>query len=608
MLTDKGQVVSASADGTIRTWNTGEKKELRQINHGAAVTALAVRNDGAQAASAGADNLIKLWNLADGKPWAAGDKQPLAEMKGDARAQFHADQLERVNAAVAARLADTKQAATDAETKIVSTAGTVTSTQAGKEAAAKALAEKKEALKAPTDAKAAADKELAAAAEAAKAATDTAAQTKAAAEKEAGNAELAKANEEAKKAAEEADKKVKEAEKKVADAAAPLAKAMQELTTAEAGVMAADQAAQAAVAAVKKAVTDVPLAEQTLKDAEAALAKSQAELEAAKQAAAATIKPVRGLAYSADGTQLASAGDNQLVRLWNSDNGQPIDSFDAHQGPALAVAFLPDGAVLSGGADNGAFVWETAPGWVLERTIGNVDDPATFVDRVIALAFSHDGRLLATGGGEPSRSGELKILNVADGALVRQLPEAHSDTIFGLEFSPDDAHLASSAADRFVKVFNVATGAPERSFEGHTHHVLDVAWQWDGKVLASCGADNVIKVWDFVTGDQRRTTPAFGKEVTSLSFIAAQPKMLAASGDKTVRVLNADNGNTERSLSGPTDFMYSAAITADGKVAVAGGQDSVLYVWLVDNGQLLKSFPAPKPEEQKPAPAQTAGG
>jgi WD40 repeat protein len=335
------------------------------------------------------------------------------------------------------------------------------------------------------------------------------------------------------------------------------------------------------------------------------LAKTTAEATAAKQAATDAEKPFRALAYSADGAQLASAGDNGLVRVWASDNGTPIDTFDAHKTTSTAVALTPDGAIVSGGADNAAILWNPTPDWALERTIGNVSDASTFVDRVISLAFSHDGRLLATGGGEPSRSGQLKIFNVADGSLAREIPEAHSDTIFGLEFSPDDALVASSAADRFVKVFSIAGGSPVRSFEGHTHHVLGVSWQWDGKVLASCGADNVIKVWDFVTGDQRRTTPAFGKEITSVNFVAAQPKVLATSGDKTVRLVNVDNGNSERSFSGPTDFMYSAAVSADGKLVAAGGQESTLFIWLVDNGQLVRSLPAPKPPEPKP-PAQTA--
>ena len=93
--TDKTQLVSASADGTIRLWNLANSQQIREIKHGTAVTALAVRGDGLQLASAGADNLVKLWNAADGQPWAAADKQPIAPMKGDFVAEVRAAQLER---------------------------------------------------------------------------------------------------------------------------------------------------------------------------------------------------------------------------------------------------------------------------------------------------------------------------------------------------------------------------------------------------------------------------------------------------------------------------------------------------------------------------------
>jgi WD40 repeat protein len=609
--TDKTQLISTSADGGIRQWNLTNNQMIREIKHGAAVTALAVRGDGKQIASAGVDNLIKLWNAADGQPWASPDKQPIAAMKGDFRAQFRVAHLERALAAMTAKVADDKQAVTDAEAKIIATAGAVTTSQTAKDAAAKTLAEKTAAVKGPTDAKAAADKELAAAQEAAKTTVEKAAQAKAALDKDAKNADLIKANDEAAKVAAEADKKVKESEKKVQDAVAALAKATAEATAAEAANMASLQAATAAVSAIKKAVTDVPLAEAALKASEVALAKTQADTDAAKQVAAAGEKPIRSLAYSADGTQLASGGDNQLVRTWNSETGAPLETFAAHTAAVQAVAFTADGTLISAASQGPAIEWNSTPEWTLERTIGNVDNPAVLVDRVLALSFNPDGSLLATGGGEPSRSGELKVWNVADGALVRAIADAHSDTIFGLEFSPDGRFLASSAADRFVKIWNVATGTHHRSFEGHTHHVLGVSWKSDGKVLASCGADNVIKIWDFVTGDQRRTTQPLGKEVTSIEFVGATQKVFVASGDKTVRLVNTDNGGMERTYPGSSDFMFSGAVSADGRLAVAGGQESVLFVWLVDNGQLLKSFALPKPPEAKPddkKPVAQTGG
>jgi WD40 repeat protein len=151
----------------------------------------------------------------------------------------------------------------------------------------------------------------------------------------------------------------------------------------------------------------------------------------------------------------------------------------------------------------------------------------------------------------------------------------------------------------------VADGKIAKSFEGHTHHVLDVTWKSDGKVLASGGADNVIKVWDFIPGDQLRTTAAFEKEITALAFVGATPQVLASSGDKTVRLVNTDDGKMVRTYAGSQDFMYSAATSADGRLAISGGQDSTLFIWLLGDGQLLKSFAAPQPAEN-PA-AQTAG-
>ncbi len=508
-----------------------------------------------------------------------------------------------------AKVTDDKKSATDAEAKITMTAEAIKTTTTAKETAAKTLADKTEAVKAPQAAKEAADKELQDAAAAAKAELDKSNLAKEASDKDAANADLKKAAEDAKKLADEAETKRKAAEKKLQDAAAPFAKAQQEATAAGAANAAAEQAVLAAMAANQKAIDSLPLAQATVKTAEAVLADTQAKLDEAKQQAAALEKPFRALAYSSDNSSFAAGGDNQILRTFNSENGAALDTFAAHQAPVTVVAFTPDGDLLSLGGDKLGIVWSTAPAWTLERTIGNVDDPGIFVDRVLALTFSPDGKILATGGGEPSHSGELKLWNAADANLIRTITPSHSDTIFGMEFSPDGLYLASGGADRFAKVFDVTAGTLFKSFEGHTHHVLDVAWRSDGKLLATSGADNVIKIWDFNTGDQKLTTTVLPKEITSVSFVALTNKMIASSGDRNVRLYSADNPNPERTFGGANDFIYAAAVTADGKIVVAGGQESTLFEWNLESGQSIRSFPAPKPAEEpadaaKPAAAK----
>ena len=191
--------------------------------------------------------------------------------------------------------------------------------------------------------------------------------------------------------------------------------------------------------------------------------------------------------------------------------------------------------------------------------------------------------------------------------LVRSLDALHSDTVFGVRFSPDGSKLASAAADKFLKVTRIADGKELRSFEGHTHHVLAVDWKSDGKQLVSGGGDNVIKVWDFEAGEQLKTLPPAGKQVTAVRWVAGKPSVAGASGDKQVRLWNPDsgrNGEVSRSFTGPSDYVFGVAVSGDGNRIAAGGADGVLFVWNAQNGQVLRKIePRPAaPRDNRPRP------
>ena len=195
------------------------------------------------------------------------------------------------------------------------------------------------------------------------------------------------------------------------------------------------------------------------------------------------------------------AGGDQLLHVFEAERGFSTEVLEEPGGAILTLAAGNGNTGASGKfvvttADKQAFAWQPAGDWKLVRTIGRIDDPQTLVDRVHKLDFHPNGQWLATAGGEPGRSGELKFWNIADGKLVREFPGVHSDTLFGVQFSPDGELVATAAADRHVKLFTSADGTLVRTLKGHTHHVRGVTWRADGKVLASCGADNVIKVWD----------------------------------------------------------------------------------------------------------------
>ncbi len=500
----------------------------------------------------------------------------------------HNAQLDRVKKATET-LAAAEKAYADKKTNVFK------ATEA-KTAVEKALAEFAE-IKKATDAHEAADKASTQAADEVKAAKEKPSPDKAAVDKLVAEAdgkaktaadtkaELDKLPAESKEKFKPVNDKFNAATKALADAEAELKKAELPKSTAEHELELATKSIARTGEAVAAARTAIQAAEEFQKQAET-------ELQAAKSAAKDMEKPIRVVAFSPDNLAVATAGDDEQIHTWNSDNGAPIETFKGHKGPVFAVAFAGKGALVSGAADRSAVIWDLNPGWTLARTIGAGDAASPISDRVNAVRFSPDGKRLATGGGEPTRGGEIKIWQVADGKLLQSFTNVHSDAVFGLDFSADGKYLASSAADKFVKVLDLATGKVVKTFEGHTHHVLGVSWKRDGRTLASAGADNVIKVWDFVTGERKKTIEGFAKEVTSISFIGTTDQTLASSGDDQVQTIS-DTGEKIRSFEAGTNFMNSASITPDGRIAIAGGQDSVLRVWNATNGEVLATFAPP---------------
>ncbi len=355
----------------------------------------------------------------------------------------------------------------------------------------------------------------------------------------------------------------------------------------------AEHSFERAESVMKKADADLAHFKTALAEFEALQKQGDQKLEAAKKSVADSEKPIRALAISPSGGSIAGAGDGGLISLWNTETGRAGERVVIPQTTINALKFLDENR-LAIATSNGCFVWNVNAEWKLERTLGSNGEDSPFVGRVLALQFSPDGKFLATGGGVPSRSGEVKILDAASGALVREFKDAHSDTVFGVAFSADGKFLASCGADKFIRIFDLATGKLARTFEGHTHHVLGVSWKRDGRVLASSGADKTVKLWDMLTGEQKfNIENRFRKEVTSAHYLPGQNLILASGGDNNLRILKED-GNDQRTFGLEKGFIQSSAITADGKTIVEGGDDSVLRVWDANDGKSLNAFEPPK--------------
>ena len=314
----------------------------------------------------------------------------------------------------------------------------------------------------------------------------------------------------------------------------------------------------------------------------------------------ANVHPVRALAVSPDKSTIAASRGNQ-IHIYDAGSGAYIRSLvnpqlkgpdgksvkAAHLALVDAMTYSPDGKWLVSGSFQEVAVWDALSGELRRRLTG-------FTYSVVAVAFSLDSKLLAAGGGEPTVEGEVKVFEAGSWTPIMDVKNGHSDTVYGVSFSPDHKMLATASADKFVKVWEVPSGKFVKSFEGHTHHVLDVGWMADGKLLASAGADNTVKIWDFEKGEQVRTINAHGKQVTRLLFVGKKGEFITGGGDNAVKKFNVANGGNIGNYGGANDYIYAIGTSPDGLVIAAGGEEGIVRVYNGANSQLTRSLLPPE--------------
>ncbi len=389
------------------------------------------------------------------------------------------------------------------------------------------------------------------------------------------------------------------AQKAVDEIAAKLATAKdaaveKELKTAQDKLITAKMTEVSALAAVSAAESNVKDAEDDLKrisdskakNAKAVAAanvaitaakttqdKATADLAALKLALTKTTAKPIAVSFSADAQRVVSMFEDGTLREWAAATGTPIEESGGNVAATTTITSAPDGSFVATKA-----VTQTVgstPRWTLERKI---DQKGLFADRVNAVRFSPDGKTLATGGGELSRSGDIIIFDVATGKAAQTWKEKHSDTVLCLDFSPDGKRLASGAADKIARVTEIASGKQTNLFEGHTHHVMGIAFRSDGRVLATAGAEGTVSTWDMIIGERKKKIEGWTKEVTSLQFIGATNQIVTSAGDNKVRIVT-DEGTEVRAMANLPVYMQAAVSAPNGSAIIAGGEDSLLRVW-----------------------------
>ncbi|HUH02405.1 MAG TPA: WD40 repeat domain-containing protein, partial [Kofleriaceae bacterium] len=247
---------------------------------------------------------------------------------------------------------------------------------------------------------------------------------------------------------------------------------------------------------------------------------------------------VLAAAFSPDGTRIATAGTDHLVRLWDAAGGGEVATLRGHRDAVSAIAFAPDGATLvSAGRDQVAIVWDLANG--TERARLEHDDV------LHAVAVSPDGARLATG----SQSGVVTEWDVASGTRVRELRGGGSP-ILALDLSGDGRQLATGSLDGTVKSWDLARPREMRVFAAARDWVNDVGFSADGARLAvvSGMGPSTVQVWDVARASALRTIDR--DEATRSIALSPEGGTVVVPG-KTTELWDVDGGERTASLDNP---------------------------------------------------------
>jgi WD40 repeat protein len=288
---------------------------------------------------------------------------------------------------------------------------------------------------------------------------------------------------------------------------------------------------------------------------------------------------VHSLSFSPDSKILASASNDGTVKLWNFFNGTLLKTIKAHNDRVLSVTFSPDGKILASANNDGTVkLWDINRATELKTLRGHSD-------LVLSVTFSPDGKTLASSSADRT----VKLWNVEDNTV--QTLKDHRHWVRNVRFSPDGKVLASSSEDGTVKLWNVKDGKLQKTLSGHNARVSGLSFSPDGKTLASSGEDNTIKLWQVenLEGVLLETLRGHSARVAEVSFNPDGKTLASAGRDNTVRLWNLEDVRLQ-TLASHQDAIGTIRFSPDGKILASASLDDTLKLWNVQNGSLLKTF------------------
>jgi RNA polymerase sigma factor (sigma-70 family) len=271
--------------------------------------------------------------------------------------------------------------------------------------------------------------------------------------------------------------------------------------------------------------------------------------------------------------------------LCDATTGERLREFAGHDKQVQSLAFLAGGRQLASFGDDGVVrVWDTATGAKLRELTGP--------DRKLtSLAVSADGLTIATGAAARDGTAAVYLWDAMTGQLRRTLA-GHTADVKAVAFAPDGRTLASGG-NAIVRLWDTASGRELRQFHGHPkeglngfrHFLHTLAFSPDGRTLAAVGTDWTARVWSVATGQSLDTVAPSISEEDALTFLDDRTLLIGGGWKLLIRDVR-DRAFSER-FTGPAWPVVALAFTPDGRTLATVDGSSEVRTWEAMTGRPL---------------------
>ncbi len=205
-------------------------------------------------------------------------------------------------------------------------------------------------------------------------------------------------------------------------------------------------------------------------------------------------------------------------------------------------------------------------------------------DTIYALAWSPDGRRIASGGLD--RTVQLRETMTGVSTLTYR---GHASSISALAWSPDGQYIASASLDKTIQIWNTTSGTRNMTYDGHSGMIYALAWSPDGKYIASTsggGTDNSVQVWEAATGQNIFTSHDSSYWSRALSW-SPDGQRLAVGFWREVQLWNVAKKCKITTYRGHNNWIRALAWSPDGKHIVSACEDKTVQVWDITKERAL---------------------